>query len=194
MTRIEKVLSEHELVSYVDEFLRLKKVGERFKAVCIFHEEKTASLVVTPRTQRWKCFGCQRGGNIIHFVREQFNCDTRAALDILEKKPIDTRRHISIAKATAPSKQFMKAISELKIVGAGIELDTAILLGLLEHPLTRSKAMRTICDTGNLWLHAKAVTIPKNPKLFRWSEEVRLIKEQCRARDVIELADMNGEL
>lgn len=52
------------------EYVSLKRAGSRFKGVCPFHDEKTPSFTVTPTLGIYKCFGCQKGGNAIHFVME----------------------------------------------------------------------------------------------------------------------------
>lgn len=69
------------------------------------------------------------------------------------------------------------------------DLCGAILLAALEHPLLRRYAMETICDMGNIVLHLHAISIPVNPKLFRWSKEAARIKIQCEARNRMEIYD-----
>ena len=38
--------------------------------LCPFHNEKTPSFTVSPNKQIFKCFGCGKGGNSIHFLME----------------------------------------------------------------------------------------------------------------------------
>lgn len=52
------------------EYVNLKRAGSRFKGVCPFHDEKTPSFTVTPSLGIYKCFGCQKGGNAVHFIME----------------------------------------------------------------------------------------------------------------------------
>ena len=40
------------------------------KVSCPFHNEKTPSLSVKENDNMWKCFGCQKGGDGITFVKE----------------------------------------------------------------------------------------------------------------------------
>jgi hypothetical protein len=42
--------------------IELKKSGKDWLARCPFHEDDTASLVVTPAKNLWHCFGCGIGG------------------------------------------------------------------------------------------------------------------------------------
>lgn len=51
-------------------FTRLTRSGDRYKGCCPLHEERTASFVVYPGSQRWHCFGaCARGGDVIELAR-----------------------------------------------------------------------------------------------------------------------------
>jgi hypothetical protein len=70
----------------------------------------------------------------------------------------------------------------------------ALLLAMLEHPVTRRKAERIICDSGDIWLHALIPTIPKNPKLHSMKKIIYALERQLKARDVIGLMELNGEL
>lgn len=40
------------------------KTGKNFKALCPFHEEKTASFVINADKTKYHCFGCGKGGEI----------------------------------------------------------------------------------------------------------------------------------
>jgi len=45
--------------------IELKKSGKDWLGRCPFHEDATASLVVTPAKNLWHCFGCGIGGGPI---------------------------------------------------------------------------------------------------------------------------------
>lgn len=65
---IDQVIDQCDIVDVVSEHVTLKKAGANFKACCPFHQEKTASFVVSPQKQIFHCFGCGEGGNVIGFV------------------------------------------------------------------------------------------------------------------------------
>jgi DNA primase len=67
--KIQEVLDRVDLVAVVSRYVELKKSGRSFKGKCPFHEEKSASFHVTPEIRRFKCFGCQAGGDAIAFVQ-----------------------------------------------------------------------------------------------------------------------------
>jgi len=68
--QIDEVLERNNIVDIIGSYFPLKKMGSNYKARCPFHDEKTASFVVSEKKQIFKCFGCGKGGNAIHFVQE----------------------------------------------------------------------------------------------------------------------------
>ncbi|MBI2334350.1 DNA primase [Candidatus Daviesbacteria bacterium] len=74
------------IVDLIQEYLPLKKAGVNFKALCPFHQEKTPSFVVSPERQIFKCFGCQKSGDIFTFLMEKEGMDFKEALEVLAKK------------------------------------------------------------------------------------------------------------
>lgn len=67
---IDDLKSRLDIIDVVGSYVELKKAGANFKARCPFHEEKTASFVVSPAKQIYHCFGCGAGGDSINFVKE----------------------------------------------------------------------------------------------------------------------------
>ncbi|MBT5419997.1 MAG: DNA primase [Candidatus Cloacimonetes bacterium] len=67
---IDEILERNDIVDVINSYIPLKKTGSNFKARCPFHDEKTASFVVSPQKQIYKCFGCGKGGNVITYVQD----------------------------------------------------------------------------------------------------------------------------
>ncbi len=86
MDDIEQIKQKINIVDLIGEYLTLKKSGVNFKANCPFHEEKTPSFVVSPERQIFKCFGCQKSGDIFTFLMEKESMDFKEALELLAKK------------------------------------------------------------------------------------------------------------
>ncbi len=87
MNDLELIKSKIDIVSFLSEFIQLKKAGRNFKALCPFHSEKTPSFVVSPERQSWHCFGaCNIGGDIFDFLIKWENIEFVEALKLLAKK------------------------------------------------------------------------------------------------------------
>src|SRR6202050_4889251 len=68
----EQVKSSVDIVKTIGEYVRLKRSGStgRYMGLCPFHTEKTPSFNVNASMQRYKCFGCNLGGDVLQFVME----------------------------------------------------------------------------------------------------------------------------
>ncbi len=80
---IEALRSRLDIVDVVGSYIELKKAGANFKAPCPFHNEKTASFVVSPSKQIFHCFGCGVGGDSVKFVMEYEKLNYPEALEKL---------------------------------------------------------------------------------------------------------------
>lgn len=67
---IDEIIERNDIVDVISSYIPLKKTGSNFKARCPFHDEKTASFIVSPKKQIYKCFGCGKGGNVITYVQD----------------------------------------------------------------------------------------------------------------------------
>lgn len=63
--------------------IALKKSGKDGLGRCPFHEDDTASLVVTPAKNLWHCFGCGQGGGPIDWVMKKNGVSFRHAVELL---------------------------------------------------------------------------------------------------------------
>jgi DNA primase len=67
---IQSLLGRVDIVDVVDRYVKLKKAGANFQALCPFHNEKSPSFSVSPSKQFYHCFGCGAHGNAIGFLME----------------------------------------------------------------------------------------------------------------------------
>ncbi len=67
---LDELRSRVDIVDIVGGYVPLKQKGHRFWGCCPFHHEKTPSFSVDSSAQLYYCFGCHKGGNVIHFVME----------------------------------------------------------------------------------------------------------------------------
>lgn len=52
---------------------------------CPFHDEKTPSCIISPKTNLFNCFGCGTGGSVIDWVMKTQGLSFRFACEILQK-------------------------------------------------------------------------------------------------------------
>ena len=85
---IARVKDETDIVEVVRQHVSLKPAGAVYKGLCPFHKEKTPSFIVTPARQRYHCFGCATGGDVISFIMEIEGVTFPEAVEILAR-PLD---------------------------------------------------------------------------------------------------------
>jgi DNA primase len=80
---IEEIRVSNDIVDVISKYVKLEKKGKNYFGKCPFHNEKTASFSVEPVKQIFHCFGCGKGGNVIHFIMGIENLDFPEALRFL---------------------------------------------------------------------------------------------------------------
>jgi len=68
--KLAEIRSRANIVDIISEYVTFKKAGKNYLALCPFQSEKTPSFHVNEEKQIFYCFGCQKGGDVITFLRE----------------------------------------------------------------------------------------------------------------------------
>jgi DNA primase len=86
MDQVAQIREKIDIITFLSEFIPLKKAGRNFKAPCPFHQEKSPSFVVSPDRQIWHCFGCGKGGDVYSFLMEYEHIEFPEALRTLAQR------------------------------------------------------------------------------------------------------------
>lgn len=108
---IEALKARLDIVDVVGSYLELRKAGANYKAPCPFHDEKSASFVVSPSKQIYHCFGCGAGGDSIKFTMEYEKLNYPEALEKLASS-YNFSLAYSDNKNSKPRSGFMEKINE----------------------------------------------------------------------------------
>jgi DNA primase len=115
---IDKVVDANDLVEVISQDTQLKASGggggTQMMGVCPFpsHAEKTPSFSVSSSKQVYYCFGCQKSGNIITYLREMRGLSFPEAIEQLASKagipiPQDEMPRKEVDKAAAKKKEMV---------------------------------------------------------------------------------------
>ena len=81
-----EVIEAADMVEVVSGRTPLRKQGARYVGRCPFHEERTPSFSVNAQEKLYYCFGCQRGGDVITFVKETEQLEFAEAVEWLAER------------------------------------------------------------------------------------------------------------
>ncbi len=115
----EQVKSSVDIVQTIGEYVRLKRSGTtgRYLGLCPFHTEKTPSFNVNATVQRYKCFGCNVGGDVLQFVMEIERISFFEALKLLAERhgiPMPKREY------SDPDAKLRGALMEMHEIAARV--------------------------------------------------------------------------
>jgi DNA primase len=83
---IRQVKEANDIVQVVGNYVALRPAGATFKGLCPFHEDHRPSFDVDPRRQRYKCWSCNKYGDVISFVQEHERITFPEALELLARR------------------------------------------------------------------------------------------------------------
>ena len=93
----KQIKAANNIVDVVGSYLTLHPAGAIFKALCPFHNDSRPSLDVDPRRQRYRCWACDKHGDVLSFVQEMEKVGFKEARQILA-----TRAGIKLDEQQSP--------------------------------------------------------------------------------------------
>lgn len=82
----EHIIDNVNIVDLISSYIQVERSGKNYKALCPFHNEKTASFIISEEKQLFHCFGCGVAGNAINFIMNYENLDYIDAVEFLADK------------------------------------------------------------------------------------------------------------
>ncbi len=114
---VDEVIEKNDIVEVISQYTTLKRVGNRYQALCPLHnDKKTPSFSVSPDKQLFHCFGCGAGGTVIHFIMQKENLDFMDALRMLADRvriPFPEKRSVSERTAQSVNNNKRHTIYEI---------------------------------------------------------------------------------
>ena len=129
--------------------VRLRGRGRVRQGVCPFHDETEGSFTVYADSERWYCFGCGLGGDVLDFIRQAENLSLPEAIQRLDggaypavTRPVPARRSRAAplpprdpAVLTAAARFYAGRLRRSPagldyLASRGVGLDAALRLGL----------------------------------------------------------------
>lgn len=80
---IEQLRQRADIYEIVSQYLELKRAGANYITHCPFHNENSASFIVNPQKNIFKCFGCGEAGDSISFIMKIENVNYPEAVEKL---------------------------------------------------------------------------------------------------------------
>ena len=124
------IKNANDLIALAGEYLSLRRVGTKYKALCPWHDDHNPSLELNPERQSFKCWVCGVGGDVFDFVKNIERIDFPEALRMLaDRAGVALESSPSVAVAPrGPSKTELyevNAFAEEIFAGALSAAETA---------------------------------------------------------------------
>ena len=83
---VRAIKEAHDIVDVIGRYTKLRKAGKEYIGRCPFHRDNHPSLQVNQEKQVFYCFSCQRKGDLINFIMQIEDLDTKRACLFLSKE------------------------------------------------------------------------------------------------------------
>lgn len=80
---LETLRRDNPLPAIAARLVPLKRSGDEWTACCPFHQDRSPSFTIYAGGQRFKCFGCGAGGDVLDFVQRAYGLDLAGAIRML---------------------------------------------------------------------------------------------------------------
>ncbi len=85
-SEIDSIRKNVNIVDIIGSYIPLTKKGKNFFAICPFHDDHSPSMSVSEERQMYRCFTCEKSGNVFTFVEDYENVTFPEAVSIVASK------------------------------------------------------------------------------------------------------------
>jgi DNA primase len=83
--KVREMKTQVAIERVIGQYIKLQSSGDKFVGLCPFHDDHDPSFTVYPATGTFHCYGCNKHGDVITFLREIANLSFSQALDVLDQ-------------------------------------------------------------------------------------------------------------
>lgn len=83
---VNEIRNRTDIVEVISRYVQLTKRGNNYFGICPFHDDHNPSMSVSPDKQLFKCFVCEKGGNVFNFVSSYEHIPFNEAVALLGNK------------------------------------------------------------------------------------------------------------
>lgn len=166
--------------------VELKRHGKDRIGRCPFHDDKTPSLVVSPKTNLWHCLGaCQAGGSVIDWVMRHEGVSFRQAVERLREQ---------VGEGVAPIVEPVVAAAAVAVVIPANDSTTVGDAALLRRVVDYYNAILKQSPEALTYLQSRGLTHPELIDTFRLGFANRTLGYQLPNKVVKAGAALRGAL
>jgi DNA primase len=81
--QVKRIKESNDIVAVIGGYILLRPVGRNFQGLCPFHDDHRPSFTVNPEWQNFRCWSCNKYGDVIRFVQEYEHVTFPEALEML---------------------------------------------------------------------------------------------------------------
>ncbi len=82
----DRIRTAVDIFDLVGSYVQLRRQGANFVGLCPFHEDRRPSFNVNPARQTWKCWVCDKGGDVFSFLMEKERISFPEAIQMLAER------------------------------------------------------------------------------------------------------------
>ena len=121
MIDLAQIRAAHPLPAVVGASMKLIRAGNEWKACCPFHADRSPSFTIFDGGERFHCFGCGAGGDVLDYLQRAHGVTLREAAAMLDGGQVPTVVHRPLPVAPRPESNTVEAARKIWMSGGPIE-------------------------------------------------------------------------